>query len=418
MCETGYSSLDKQRQSLRILVIAPTPFFADRGCHVRILEEVRTLMARGHRVTICTYHHGRDIEGIETQRSLKIPWYSKESAGPSIHKFYVDLLLLATVIWNGKKCKTDLIHAHLHEGIVIGKIASFILGIPLVADLQGSLSGELVQHRFFKQRGILHRMFLWMERIIIRLPDKILVSSTFTLPGLSESTSQVCSNMTMIRDGVDTTCFSRNFPDTEMKKKLGISPSDKIVGYLGVLTDYQGVPILLQAIPKVLQDQRGVHFLIMGYPNVAYYKEQAKALGIGDHVTFTGRIQYEDAPRYLGICDLAVSPKLNSTEANGKLLNYMAMSLPVVASDTQVNRDVLGSSGIYFAVGDPIELAQAISRVLVDEQFSIRLGTQLRDRVVNEFSWTAIGNRIIESYREVLCNPPKSKSQKVAGRSL
>ena len=47
-----------------VLAIAPTSFFADYGCHVRILEEARALQRRGHRVTVCTYHSGRDPEGI------------------------------------------------------------------------------------------------------------------------------------------------------------------------------------------------------------------------------------------------------------------------------------------------------------------------------------------------------------------
>ena len=57
------------RDPLRVLVIAPTPFFGDRGCHVRIYEEVRGLMARGIEVRVVTYPTGRDLDGIETVRA-------------------------------------------------------------------------------------------------------------------------------------------------------------------------------------------------------------------------------------------------------------------------------------------------------------------------------------------------------------
>ena len=79
--------------SLKILMIAPTPYFSDRGCHVRIYEEARALRAIGHDVRIVTYHIGRDMEDISTERIVKIPWYKKLSAGPSWHKLYLDLLL-------------------------------------------------------------------------------------------------------------------------------------------------------------------------------------------------------------------------------------------------------------------------------------------------------------------------------------
>ena len=79
-------------------MIAPTPFFADRGCHVKILEEIKTLSKRNIKITLVTYHIGRDIEGIDIHRIINIPWYKKLDAGPSIHKYYLDLLLAAKAL--------------------------------------------------------------------------------------------------------------------------------------------------------------------------------------------------------------------------------------------------------------------------------------------------------------------------------
>ena len=68
---------------LRILMVAPTPYFADRGCHVRIYEEARALRSLGHDVRIATYHIGRDMPGIPVVRIPRIPWYNRLEAGPS-----------------------------------------------------------------------------------------------------------------------------------------------------------------------------------------------------------------------------------------------------------------------------------------------------------------------------------------------
>ncbi len=75
-------------------MIAPTPYFADRGCHVRIYEEARALTKLGHEVCIVTYHLGRDMPGVRVVRTPHIPWYGKLEAGPSWHKPYLDILLL------------------------------------------------------------------------------------------------------------------------------------------------------------------------------------------------------------------------------------------------------------------------------------------------------------------------------------
>ena len=71
-----------------------------------------------------------------------------------------------------------------------------------------------------------------------------------------------------------------------------------------------------------------------------------------DVVTFTGRVPFSDAPYYLSACDIAVAPKMSTSEGSGKLLNYMAMALPIVAYDTALNREYLGELGVYALPGD------------------------------------------------------------------
>ena len=77
----------------RVLMIAPTSFFADYGCHVRILEEAVALRSLGHRVTICTYHNGDDVAGLDIRRSLDAPWHRGVQVGSSRHKLYFDAML-------------------------------------------------------------------------------------------------------------------------------------------------------------------------------------------------------------------------------------------------------------------------------------------------------------------------------------
>jgi len=77
-----------------ILHIAPTPFFSDRGCHIRIEGIVRCLTELGHNNTVCTYHHGRDIQGVSTKRIKSIANYTQTSAGPSKYKLLADWRLL------------------------------------------------------------------------------------------------------------------------------------------------------------------------------------------------------------------------------------------------------------------------------------------------------------------------------------
>ncbi len=370
---------------LRILMIAPTPYFSDRGCHVRIYEEARALLALGHQVTVVSYHLGRDLEPVPVERTVSIPWYSKYEAGPSWHKPYLDLLLLCTSLRVARQFKPDLIHAHLHEGVLIGWLVARLRRIPLLFDYQGSLSGESLNHGFFGSGSLLHRLFRWTEGRINRLADLIITSST---PGRQELTrfwQMPLQQVVALPDGVDTTVF-RYFPRTAARQRLGLDEQVPVILYLGLFNQYQGVDLLIHAARLMIQQGRNFHLLLMGYPEQEY-RQLVDELNINSFVTFTGRVDYADAPLLLAAADLAVSPKISDTEANGKLLNYMACGLPVVAFDAPVNWELLGDDGIYAAFGDVVELARCLATALTDREALRQRGKRLRMRAVEQLSW-------------------------------
>jgi glycosyltransferase involved in cell wall biosynthesis len=172
----------------------------------------------------------------------------------------------------------------------------------------------------------------------------------------------------------------------------------QVVVFCGVLNEYQGIDLLLEAIPLVAQRMATVKFLIIGYPNEEWYRQKARALGVERLTHFTGKIPYEQVPRYLALADVAVSPKISSTEANLKLFEYMAMGLPTVVFDNPVNREILGDLGLYARMGDPEDLARVLLGTLWDREGAKRLGHQSRQRAEENCSWLSVGKRLIGIY--------------------
>ena len=115
-------------------------------------------------------------------------------------------------------------------------------------------------------------------------------------------------------------------------------------------------------------------------------------------MTFTGRVPFASAPYYLAAADIAVAPKVSSSEGSGKLLNYMAMAQPIVAYDTPVNREYLGELGVYAPAGDVAALTAAITELATDPGRRRDLGQALRQRAQAEFSWPASAERIANLY--------------------
>jgi glycosyltransferase involved in cell wall biosynthesis len=393
------------RQTYKILMIAPTSFFSDYGCSVRILEEAKTLQARGNELTICTYRNGNDLPGLTIRRTPSIPFRERYEVGSSLHKIGFDLLLFWTVLFSALRQRPHVIHAHMHEGALIGLVVGRLLGIPVVFDFQGSLTGEMLDHNFLHQGSIFYRPLRWLERTIDRLSPAILTSSHNAKQVLVNDFGCRPEKVYTVPDCVDTRGF---YPPTadeqaalaQQKAHLGIAAERQVVVYLGLLAKYQGTDALLQAAAHLVQQRSDVHFLIMGFPAVDQYQHKAVQLGVADYVTFTGKIPYQQAREFLAVGDIAVAPKLSATEGSGKILNYMAMGLPTVAFDMPVSREYLGDLGIYAEPADPLSLAQALHEGLFNDEHN-STGRSLRQLAKERFSWDRAADTILQAYHTV-----------------
>ena len=390
---------------LRILMIAPTSFFADYGCHVRILEECRILTRLGHQVSVCTYHNGRDLDGLDIRRTMSIPWRQHYEVGSSRHKIGFDLLLVARTLTAMRQFRPDLIHAHLHEGALIGYLPSKLWRVPLIFDFQGSMTSEMVDHHFLSRDGLLYEPLYRLERAINRLPTQILTSSARAAKLLVNTFACPKDRITHVPDCVNTDLFSPRVHEEHWRQRRrawGLPADAVVVVYLGLLAEYQGIDLLLEAARRICSQRDKVYFLIGGYPNVEHYGEMARALGIENRVIFTGKVRYEGAPDLLALGDIAVAPKLSKTEGAGKLLNYMAMALPTVAFDTEVCREYLDEHGIYADYGDSSSLADCLIWLSEQPETGLRLGAALRARASQEYSWERAAETILKVYDTAL----------------
>lgn len=395
-------SAAQNRAAYRILMVAPTSFFADYGCHVRILEEVRILQKLGQKVTIATYYKGRDLPDLKIVRTRPVPWREEYEVGSSRHKIGFDVLLSWTSLKLALTRPYDLIHAHLHEGALIGSVLARLRKVPLVFDFQGSLTAEMVDHDFLNPHGRWYRPARWVESRINRLPHAILTSSEHAADLLKREFQVEPRRIYAVPDTVNLDffqpdCLSRKDRSAH-KTSLGIPAERPVIVYLGLLTNYQGTNKLLQAAAELRRREIDVHFLIMGYPAVAHYRRMARDLGLDGWVTFTGKIPYEKAPRYLALGDIAAAPKISDTEGSGKILNYMAMELPTVAFDVPVSREFLGDLGVYAEPANPLALADAFQSLLTNLESAARLGRRLRQRAAEFYSWEQSGRRILSIY--------------------
>jgi len=398
---------------LRILIIAPTMYFSDRGCHIRIYEQARALREMGHKPTIITYHSGSDIGGSHVERIFRTPWYDKLVAGPSLHFLYMDTLLFLKCIQYIRSHRVDIIHAHLHEGAFIAEMLTRTREcskVKYIFDAQGSLTGEMTAHGFLREKGAARKFWRRMERDIDNKAPFIIASSGHLRNSMINDFGVSSNRIMTISDGVDHIKFKPrdDYPHHEsyfssLRTELGIPKKRIIVAYLGGMDRYKGIYYLLDAIPGVLKKNRNIHFLLMGYPGEETVRNRAMELGVEGNVSIMGKVSYVEAPRYLALGDLAVAPKLLEWgEANGKLFNYMGCGLPVVTFDHPTNREILGKAGVYAEMGSTTSLSERILELAENRGRRRDIGRKLRRLAKDRYSWKKAGDRIIRVYKGLL----------------
>lgn len=391
---------------MKILVIAPTPFFADRGTHIRILEEALALEKRGHDITIATYHIGKDIDSsIETKIDVRrirrlLFWYKKLEAGPDWQKIILDLMLVRKAFYLARTQKPDVIHGHLHEGVLIGWIVKKILfwrSIKLVADFHGSLTKEMVSHSYLSG-GLLKKIFSEIEKWIDNLGDVAITSSEELTKDIAKL--RCGHEVATVLDGANIRHYQNAASKQDLKKEFEL-PEDKIiVTYTGAMMMNKGIRYLLEAIPMVLSQCKNVYFVVAGFPaeEVLQFVDENH---LSDSVRVVSPLNYFEMPKLLLASDIGVDPKDSTTlQASGKILQYMAAGLAVVCFDRSNNREYLGEGAQYGEEISAHGLAQAIVTLANNAQ-KIEFKGQLNRQQIARFSWDISAEKIEENYAKM-----------------
>lgn len=394
---------------MKILMVAPTPFFADRGMHIRIFEEARALVRRGHEVKIATYHNGNDIPedenpGIDVRRIRRLLfWYRKLEAGPDWQKLVLDVLLIRKTYTLSREFRPDIVHAHNHEGVAIAWVALQLLRLygqrpKLLADFQGSLTREMVSHAYLRGswlRGIFRAVETWIND----MSDAAVASSWASAEEISA----------IRRGGAVETVLdgARDLPDLPVDKrncfreKYGIGEDETVAVYTGAFIPNKGVETLVKAIPVALQSEPTLHFVLAGFPR-NLLDPLLSRYGVRDRVTVVSPLPYFSIGNVLGMSDIAIDPKHEDTgQASGKMLQYLGAGLPVACFETVNNRNYLGDGGTYASEKTSDSLAEAIVTLVRNRDSWDHIGRANRLRAEG-FTWDKTGEKLEEVYVSML----------------
>ncbi len=246
---------------------------------------------------------------------------------------------------------------------------------------------------------------LTLGRATLRRTDH-LISTTASYA----STSRTIWNYTpsVIPNAVDPAFFRPGAPAPRVAGKLPGTSGFRIL-YVGRLVDHKGLEQLIDAMAFLRPPAQLI--IVGGGPIQSALEARAAASPANERITFMGRVPLEDLPEVYRACDVFALPSVSRLEAFSIVaLEAMASALPVVASDIPGVREVVseGTEGYLANPLDPQSFASRIDAVLQDPLAAARMGRNGRARVLHEFTWEHIAERVEQVYNEVLGRSPKS----------
>jgi glycosyltransferase involved in cell wall biosynthesis len=319
----------------------------------------------------------------------------------------------------------DVVYQRYALGSCAGLELARRLGVPLVLEFNGS--GIWTQRNWGNGRVPLAKTIAAVERRNLRDASLIVVVSQplkDELVGEGIDPDRVLVNP----NGVDASelAEARADPPTEWRRRMGL-PQALTVGFVGTFGLWHGVKLLPEMIERVAGRRGDARWVLVGDgPLHAGVTAEIEQRGLSDRVRLTGVVPRACAVKLLASCEICVSPHVPNPDGTPffgsptKLFEYMGLGRAIVASDLEQIGEVLedGRTALLTPPGDVLAAADAVVRLLDDEDLRGRLGRAALEEAVANYSWDAHVQRILSALKTAPSPRVPFDEDAVAGSSF
>ncbi|TFW19399.1 TIGR04063 family PEP-CTERM/XrtA system glycosyltransferase [Duganella callida] len=315
---------------------------------------------------------------------------------PILNQLAVINGLEARLLEVAREVRPDILHAHSPALNAIAALrVGRKLGIPVVYEIRAFWEDAAVDHGTSKEWGLRYRLTRAMETYALK---RVQAATTICegLRGEILGRGIPAAKVTVIPNAVDIQDFSiGGARDEVLAAQLGVQ-GKTVLGFIGSFYAYEGLDVLLAALPAMLAHNPEIRLLLVGGgPQDQALRDQARALGIEQQVLFTGRVPHSEVQRYYNLVDVLCYPRLKMRLTDLvtplKPLEAMAQGRLLAASDVGGHRELIedGHTGVLFAAGDPQALARQLLALLAAPHSWPALKAEGRRFVESERNWPA-----------------------------
>lgn len=308
--------------------------------------------------------------------------------------------------------KPDILHAHSPalNGLAALKAAKKY-NIPLVYECRAFWEDAAVDHGTATEGGLRYKLTHALETYVFKKANAI----TTICEGLRADIAGrgiAPEKITVIPNAVDIGHFAYGQSPNQGLRTLLNLQNKVVLGFIGSFYAYEGLPLLLDALPAIVEQQPDTRLLLVGGgPQEALIKQKTKDLGLESVVIFTGRIPHEQVQDYYNQVDIFVYPRLSMRLTDLvtplKPLEAMAQGRLVVASDVGGHKELIThqQNGYLFKANDAQDLARTVLTLLNQRQQWEQLRLAGRRFVEQTRNWPTSVGFYKSVYAQLLAKP-------------
>jgi glycosyltransferase involved in cell wall biosynthesis len=379
------------------------PVIGGGETQARILAE--GLISHGYSVCILTRRTDASLQSLERLGQISVRRIAPVGRG-QMKKWGMVLSCLPALVRLRNDYDVLFVSGFRITGMsAIAAARLFGKTVVLKADSQGEMSGAYFANGLkrigLKPSSPAFRLFLAIRNRVLRTADAFVAITDGVVRELEDAGVRP-EAIHRISNGVDT---GRFFPachslKSDLRIRLGIPPTAKVVVYTGRLVSYKGLPLLLEVWRQLAPRHCDARLVLVGAGGLDVHNCEADLRtfvaehGLGGSVTFTGNV--DNVPDYLQAADVFVLPSEDDAFPSS-LVEAMACRLAVVATPVGAVGNIVqdGQTGLMVHPGDFPSLYEALDRLLQDDALVARLAEAGWRRTTERYSAESVTQQLI-----------------------
>lgn len=387
---------------MKILMIAPQPFFTPRGTPFSVLYRLHALSELGHSIDLVTYHLGQNItiKNVTIHRIPNIPFVRHIDVGPSKKKMLLDVFIILKALRLLIQQDYDVIHSHEEAGFFSTWLCK-MFGLKHLYDMHSSLPQQLDNFRFTKFKFIVN-LFKKLEKKTIRDADAVIT----ICPELFNYVKGMFpdKNHVLIENVVENELVLGSDIETslDISGRYNSNKNLKVL-YTGTFEPYQGLDLLIKSAKRVIERYKKVSFILVGgnQKQVDEYKKIVKKNHLSENFVFIGQVWPNLLQKFIDLADILVTPRIQGNNTPLKIYSYLRSGKPIVATNHPTHTQVLNNSVAILTECTPESFAEGISRLIENKDLMEEISRNAKKLAEEKYSYEIYISRVKSIYEDL-----------------